>query len=535
VKKTSGGSSSKVAVRCAIYTRVSTENGLDQEFNSLDAQYEASSAYIRSQAHAGWLQVKTRYDDGGFSGGSTDRPALQDLLKDIQARKIDVIVVYKVDRLTRSLADFAKLVELFDAHGVSFVSVTQQFNTTTSMGRLTLNVLLSFAQFEREVTSERIRDKVAASKKKGIWVGGPLPLGYAMEDGRIAVIPEEAERVRHIFSRYLELGSVRALMHDLKNRNIVSRRRLLKTGVVRGGVPFGCGALFYLLRNRFYIGEVNYKGQIYPGEQPPILDRDLFDRVQQRLSNQQGHRTTTRTSFSHLLTGLIFDDAGHRMSPTQAQKKGRHYNYYVSRPLLFGNAATADVGSVSRIPAHDVDDQIRKVALEPRIKSKDTGAIDNAFACSVIERIEVQQQHLVVTLKPDPDDTVEESSSTIVIPWIKPPSKRARSILRPTSTNLPVRPMKLERRATLVAAIARGRRRFDELVTGAVPDAQAIARREHCSLRQVNLTLSLAFLAPALVRAAVEGRLPRGIGLEQLRQLPPEWDRQFERLSLDPS
>jgi DNA invertase Pin-like site-specific DNA recombinase len=263
-----GKAVSREIVRCAIYTRVSTDNGLDQEFNSLDAQYEASSAYIKSQAHAGWVQVKTRYDDGGFSGGSTDRPALQRLLEDIRARKIDVIVVYKVDRLTRSLADFAKLVELFDAHRVSFVSVTQQFNTTTSMGRLTLNVLLSFAQFEREVTSERIRDKVAASKKKGIWVGGPLPLGYAMENGKVTVVPEEAERVRHIFTRYLELGSARALMRDLKDRNIVSRQRVLKTGEIRGGVAFGCGALFHLLRNRFYIGEVNYKGQIYPGEQP---------------------------------------------------------------------------------------------------------------------------------------------------------------------------------------------------------------------------------------------------------------------------
>ena len=216
------------AVRCAIYTRVSTENGLDQEFNSLDAQYEASRPISKARPMPVGCMVKTRYDDGGFSGGSTDRPALQSLLEDIRARKIDVIVVYKVDRLTRSLADFAKLVELFDAHGVSFVSVTQQFNTTTSMGRLTLNVLLSFAQFEREVTSERIRDKVAASKKKGIWVGGPLPLGYDMENGKVAVVPEEAERVRHIFSRYLELGSVRALMRDLRDRNIRSRRAALR-------------------------------------------------------------------------------------------------------------------------------------------------------------------------------------------------------------------------------------------------------------------------------------------------------------------
>ncbi|WP_439922575.1 recombinase family protein [Nitrobacter sp. JJSN] len=522
-------------VRCAIYTRVSTDNGLDQEFNSLDAQYEASSAYIKSQAHAGWVQVKTRYDDGGFSGGSTDRPALQSLLEDIRARKINVIVVYKVDRLTRSLADFAKLVELFDAHGVSFVSVTQQFNTTTSMGRLTLNVLLSFAQFEREVTSERIRDKVAASKKKGIWVGGPLPLGYAMKKGKVAVVEEEAERVRQIFTRYLELGSVRALMRDLRERNIVSKQRLFKTGAVRGGVPFGCGALFYLLRNRFYIGEVNYKGQIYPGEQPPILDRDLFDRVQQMLSDQRSHQTRTRVPFTHLLTGLIFDDAGHRMSPTQAQKKGRRYSYYVSRPLLFGNAATADVGSVSRVPAPEVDDRVRKVVLEPRHgQLKASGPTDNAFARSVIERIDVQKTRLVVQLKQDPDNPIEEDDSTVVIPWTKPPSKRARSILRPTSARLPLRPMKLERRATLVAAIARGRRWLDELITDSTTDAQAIAKRERCSLRHVNMTLSMVFLSPSLVKAAVEGQLPRGIGLKQLRELPLEWDRQFEALALDP-
>ncbi len=221
-------------VRCAIYTRVSTEHGLDQEFNSLDAQYDAASAYIKSQTHAGWTLIRSRYDDGGYSGGSTDRPDLQKLLDDIRARKIDVIVVYKVDRLTRSLADFAKLVELFDAHGVSFVSVTQQFNTTTSMGRLTLNVLLSFAQFEREVTSERIRDKIAASKRKGIWVGGTLPLGYEMKDGKIAVVEEEAELVRSIFRRYLELGSVNELLRDLKERNIQTKTRLLSTGATLG-------------------------------------------------------------------------------------------------------------------------------------------------------------------------------------------------------------------------------------------------------------------------------------------------------------
>src|ERR1700687_3932056 len=224
-------------VRCAIYTRVSTDHGVDQEFNSLDAQYDAASAYIKSQAHAGWTLIRSRYDDGGYSGGSTDRPDLQRLLDDIRARKLDVIVVYKVDRLTRSLADFAKLVELFDAQGVSFVSVTQQFNTTTSMGRLTLNVLLSFAQFEREVTSERIRDKIAASKRKGLWVGGPLPLGYEMKDGKIAVVEEEAKQVRTIFERYLQLGSLDRLMADLREQGIVTRVRPLKTGRTIWGIP----------------------------------------------------------------------------------------------------------------------------------------------------------------------------------------------------------------------------------------------------------------------------------------------------------
>src|SRR5256885_1284415 len=252
------------AVRCAIYTRVSTEYGLDQDFNSLDAQYDAASAYIKSQAHAGWTLIRSRYDDGGYSGGSTDRPDLQRLLDDIRSRRLDVIVVYKVDRLTRSLADFAKLVELFDAHGVSFVSVTQQFNTTTSMGRLTLNVLLSFAQFEREVTSERIRDKIAASKRKGLWVGGMVPMGYETKDRKISINEAEAEQVRTIFRSYLRLGSLNLLMAELRKRGIVSKARTLKSGAIVGGIAFTRGPLAHLLRNRFYIGEVVFKGEVLP-------------------------------------------------------------------------------------------------------------------------------------------------------------------------------------------------------------------------------------------------------------------------------
>src|SRR5207247_735611 len=308
------------AVRCAIYTRVSTEYGLDQDFNSLDAQYDAASAYIKSQAHAGWTLIPSRYDDGGYSGGSTDRPDLQRLLDDIRSRKLDVIVVYKVDRLTRSLADFAKLVELFDAHGVSFVSVTQQFNTTTSMGRLTLNVLLSFAQFEREVTSERIRDKIAASKRKGLWVGGIAPLGYVSKDRKIVVVEEEAERVRNIFRRYLELGSLNRLMTDLREQGIVTKVRSLKSGRTVGGIPFTRGPLAHLLRNRFYIGEVPFKGEILKGEQPAIVDRDLFEAVQAKLSEQVNGHKAARMKSEALLIGRIFDDRGNRMSPSHARK-----------------------------------------------------------------------------------------------------------------------------------------------------------------------------------------------------------------------
>src|SRR5476649_2607098 len=358
-------------VRCAIYTRVSTDQGLEQDFNSLDAQYDASQAYIRSQVHAGWTLLRSKYDDGGFSGGNTDRPALQRLLEDIRAGKVDIIVVYKVDRLTRSLADFAKLVELFDKHSVSFVSVTQQFNTTTSMGRLTLNVLLSFAQFEREVTSERIRDKIAASKRKGLWVGGTLPLGYHMKDDKVAVIEDEAERVRLIYRRYLELRGVNALVRDLRERNIRTKSRLLATGATRGGVHFGRGSLFYLLRNRFYIGEVNYKDEILPGEQPAIMDRALFDAVQQKLTEQWTNRTTIRNASDHLLTGLLFDDSGHRMVPTHATKFGVRYRYYVSLPHLHGESKTASIGSVSRIPATGIEGIIVKSLQEYLVAQKE--------------------------------------------------------------------------------------------------------------------------------------------------------------------
>ena len=321
-------------LRCAIYTRVSTEHGLEQDFNSLDAQRESCEAYIKSQAHEGWLLISNRYDDGGFSGGSLERPALSKLIETISAGQIDVVVVYKVDRLTRSLADFAKLVELFDAHRVSFVSVTQAFNTTTSMGRLTLNVLLSFAQFEREVTGERIRDKIAASKRKGIWMGGTVPFGYRVEARKLVVEETEADIVRLIFRRYIELGSLPALEQDLRERGIISRRRVLSSGRIRGGGFFTSGPLSHMLRNRVYIGEMNHKGRSWPGEHPALVDRTLFDAVAAKLAANLNVHHGRRTRSNALLIGRIEDDRGNRMTPSHVKKGAARYRYYVSTALV---------------------------------------------------------------------------------------------------------------------------------------------------------------------------------------------------------
>jgi site-specific DNA recombinase len=532
-------------VRCAIYTRVSTDHGLEQDFNSLDAQSDAAQAYIRSQAHAGWTLIRTRYADGGYSGGSTERPALQRLLADVSARKVDVIVVYKVDRLTRSLADFAKLVELFDGHGVSFVSVTQQFNTTTSMGRLTLNVLLSFAQFEREVTSERIRDKIAASKRKGLWVGGIAPLGYETKDRKIVVVEEEAERVRTIFRRYLELGSLNRLMADLRERGIATKVRSLKTGRTVGGIPFTRGSLAHFLRNRFYIGEVVFKGEVLPGEQPAILDRDLFNAVQAKLDDQRNNHTVERGESEALLIGRIYDDRGNRMTPSHVRKGGIKYRYYLSSPLLHGQPGCA--GAVRRVPAAEVEALVAcavREHLEDSTESDDRDLIRNH-----VVRVEVQVDQLVVELKaprqgqprgrengtpPSHAPNEPEAERTVLrIPWRKTPSKRRREIIPPKSTApQDARPIRAETRAKLVASIARGRRWLDEIAAGAVTDVEQIAAREQCSIRKVNMTISLAFLAPDLIKAAIEGRLPHGIGVARLCDAPAEWSRQYRILGL---
>ena len=479
----------------------------------------------------------------GYSGGSTDRPDLQRLLEDIRARKIDVIVVYKVDRLTRSLADFAKLVELFDAHGVSFVSVTQQFNTTTSMGRLTLNVLLSFAQFEREVTSERIRDKIAASKRKGIWVGGNLPLGYEMKDGKIAVVEEEAELVRSIFRRYLELGSVNELVRDLRERNIRTKTKKLSTGRTRGGIPFGRGALYYLLSNHFYVGEVKYKSEILPGEQPPILDRALFEAVRQKALAQWSHRTLVRNKSDHPLAGLAI----RRCRPSHGSNPRHQSRHPLSLLCLDTFPAWRGQDCVGRIRlprsscrhrrSHRKIPEKHLAARQDSSTASATRFDDRGAIVQLVDAIVVHKDRLIVRLKSEGPDGASDSADdrSLTIPWQKPPTKRRRQILLPNNiSRSDVRPERSERRARLVSAIARGRQWLDDVVSGRVTTVAELCAREKCSVRQVNMTISLAFLAPNLVKAAVEGRLPRGIGIERLRDLPTEWSRQFEALGLNP-
>jgi site-specific DNA recombinase len=449
----------------------------------------------------------------------------------VQASKVDVIVVYKVDRLTRSLADFAKLVELFDKHKVSFVSVTQQFNTTTSMGRLTLNVLLSFAQFEREVTSERIRDKIAASKRKGIWVGGMAPIGYDTKDRKISVNEEEADRVRNIFCSYLKLGSLNLLMTDLRKRGIVTKVRKLKTGKTVGGIPFTRGPLAHLLRNRFYIGEVAFKGEILAGEQLAIVDRKLFDTVQAKLDGQLNNHNAARMKSEALLAGRIFDDRGNRMSPSHARKRGIKYRYYLSAALIQGRADRA--GSIRRVPADEIEALVIKSVRE-HLKPP-ASFDDRSLVNTHIVRVEIQADQLSIQLTQAQKQKRKRTRAegNLLVPWQKPPSTRRREILVPATASIQgARPIRSETRATLVASIARGRRWLDELITDLSATTESIAERERCSARKVNMTISLAFLAPDLVKAAIEGRLPHGTGVVRLCDLPAEWSRQHQILGL---
>ena len=346
-------------LRCAVYTRKSSEEGLDMEFNSLDAQRESSEAYIASQRSEGWVLVRDQYDDGGISGGTLERPGLKRLLADVEDGLVDVVVVYKIDRLSRSLMDFSKLVEVFDRNDVTFVSVTQSFNTTTSMGRLTLNILLSFAQFEREVTGERIRDKFAASRKKGIFMGGNLPLGYDVKDRKLIIVPSEAEIIRTIFNRFVEIGSGTELARELAARGVKTSR----------GNRIDKKYIYRMLNNRAYIGEAVHKGDSYPGEHNAIIDRDVWDKVHTILTESPRKRAArTRADSPALLKGLLYGPDGAAFSPTHTRKGGKLYRYYVSQTILKHGAGSCPVG---RVPAGEIEaaviDQLRAVFRQPEI------------------------------------------------------------------------------------------------------------------------------------------------------------------------
>ncbi|HMO74693.1 MAG TPA: recombinase family protein [Sphingopyxis sp.] len=363
--------------RCAVYTRKSTEEGLEQAFNSLDAQREACAAYIMSQTHEGWELVPEQYDDGGWSGGSMERPALQQLLADVAAGKVDVIVVYKVDRLTRALTDFAKIVDVLDRAGASFVSVTQAFNTTTSMGRLTLNVLLSFAQFEREVTGERIRDKVAASKRKGMWMGGPVPIGYRLEDRKLIIEPSEAATVRLIFERYAELRSIAALVDELHQRGVKTKLRLYRDGSHRGGIAFSKGPLAQLLKNPVYIGKVRHRDALYAGEHEAIVDEALWMKAQAiARDNGRDRKLGRKARNPSLLAGLITDPDGRPMTPVHTRREEKQYRYYVSRL-----AAGEDKQIAWRVPAGEIE----RIVIDALVaKLRDHANVTSAIAQELV-------------------------------------------------------------------------------------------------------------------------------------------------------
>jgi DNA invertase Pin-like site-specific DNA recombinase len=533
--------------RCAIYTRKSSEHNLDLAFTSLDAQREAYEAYIQSQAHEGWRPIPNRYDDGAFSGASLDRPALQQLLADVRAGNIDIVLVYKVDRLTRSLADFAKLIELFDGHGVSFVSVTQSFNTSSSMGRLTLNVLLSFAQFERELIGERVRDKIAASKRKGIWVGGPVPLGYAAVDKKIVVVPAEAEAVRTIFARYLELGSVRILADDLEQRGIHSKPRRLSDGRTIGGGRFGVGALAHLLKNRFYIGEVVYRGDVHKGEHEPILDAALFAAVQGKLAAQAVARRCRLRGSPALLSGRLFDVAGNRMSPTHANKDGARYRYYVSQAVLQKKPQAS--GSVSRVPATELETLVL-AALRNHVDAGGAGAqlsdSDWKLVERHLERVTLTSSEIKLRLREigeeapqnlNPHDGASTSSGpaittvkTIAVPWTNPLRAAVKGIVHVPAHNTPIKP---GRREALLIAIAKARHWIDDLVHGRAASFAALARREGKVERHIRLLVPLAFLSPRVVSGLLDGTAPADLTITTLaRALPWSWAEQEQRLGL---
>jgi len=477
-------------LHCAIYTRKSTEQGLELEFNSLDAQREACEAYIKSQASEGWRALSKRYDDPAYSGGNMDRPALQKLLKDIEARQVDVIVVYKIDRLTRSLADFAKLVEIFDAKSVSFVAVTQQFNTTTSMGRLTLNVLLSFAQFERELASERVRDKVAASRKKGKWTGGSVPLGYDTKDKKLVINNHEAKTVRMIFEHYLALKSFGKLVDELNRKGVRTKFHFVK-GKASGGVPFTYGPLAYLLKNRTYLGEIGYAGSWFVGEHEPIIDRNLFDRVQRLLKANSEGRTGRRHANGALLAGLIYDDRGNRMSPSFTVKQGVRYRYYVSSPLVRGQKMKA--GANSRVSAPAIEAEIAKL-VRTRFKDADEEGekLIRKRLDKMVERIIIRKSQIAVKVKGVADP--------VEIPWVSESNGKFADFEHESKADQPHSPD-----PKLVQPIIRAHVWLKALSDGTYESVEELAEAIDLHPKVIRNRIRLAFLAPAIVENTLLG------------------------------
>jgi site-specific DNA recombinase len=529
------------AFRCAIYTRKSSEEGLEQDFNSLHAQRESCDAYIKSQRHEGWTPLPALYDDGGYSGGSTERPALKRLLADIQSHLIDVVVVYKVDRLTRSLADFAKIVEIFDAAGVSFVSVTQQFNTTTSMGRLTLNVLLSFAQFEREVTGERIRDKIAASKQKGMWMGGWVPLGYDRKDRTLTINETEAVTVRTIFGLFLKLKNVQRVQSELVRLNLRTKPYATPRGRAVGGLSFARGHLYKILSNPLYIGEIEHRGVRYPGQHPPLIDGATWDAVQAQLAaNHHENRARTNAKSKSLLAGLIYDDAGNRLVSSHATKNGKRYRYYVtsegtgrsvaaaSVPRLWLPAAVIDELVLTKLQSFLTDKThisalLRETRCRPAeigsglgIASKLADSLTSAApraqnAADLLARVTVSPKSLNISIKRDQllamlTDTLAEPSKykdqdsiislEATIP-AAPGGASGKLVFEDQNGKTPD--------AVVVKAIARASVWFEQLTMGKSQSMAEIAVRENITDNYVSNLIHLAWLSPDLVGRVQDG------------------------------
>jgi site-specific DNA recombinase len=499
-------------LRCAIYTRKSTEHGLEQQFNSLDAQREACEAYIKSQASQGWKVLPQHYDDPAYSGGNLDRPALKKLLADIDAGRIDVVVVYKIDRLTRSLADFAKLVEAFDARSISFVAVTQQFNTTSSMGRLTLNVLLSFAQFERELSSERVRDKIAASRRKGKWTGGTVPLGYEARDKKLVINKTEAETVRTIFNLYLELKSFSKLVAELDRRKIVTKRREIKAVKYQGGIPFTYGPLAYFLKNRIYIGEVHHGGKWFGGEHQAILDKLAFDRVQDLLKSNSNGRRGKSSKSGALLQGKLYDDKGNLMGPSFSTKNGVRYRFYVSRALLRGRKAEA--GSVCRV-ASSLIETVVVDALRNQILA-DPFLDDVTLLDRHLSKVELGAKQVILRYHPDARHNDSEEADRSVASQIKLPwTVNSRSLSSSSESQMAECSDQPDPKA--VQAIARARSWATLLESGKYASVEELAESAKLHPKVVRGELRFAFLSPNIMESVLNG--DRGLTLRNLRKV----------------